>query len=419
MKKTIVIVAPVQSRSGYGTHARMICRALVKLQDKYDIKILPTRWGTTPLTANVDDLRSFFHFGQLTSQPDVFIVVSIPSEMQRVGKFNILITAGTESSVCNLKFVEGCNKADLVITPSEFTKTVLKETIIEKKNQQGQTVETIKVDKPFEVLFEGIDFDTFNKNPTKDFNLNDVKEEFCFLYVGAWLGGQLGEDRKNVGALIRIFYDVFKRKGGTNRPALILKTNGAGFSEVEKADILDKISIIGESVGVQGPLPSVYLINGDLTDVEMNALYNHPKVKAMISLQHAEGYGLPLAEFTVTGKPVITSNYSGPVDFLSKDHGAILLPGQLTKIHDSAANEWIVQGADWFTPNYAFAGQVMNDMFTNYDKYLEKSRKHSKYTKDNFSFDKMTEKLDEILSRYLVESPTSFKINLPKLKKVE
>ena len=61
----------------------------------------------------------------------------------------------------------------------------------------------------------------------------------------------------------------------------------------------------------------------------------------------------------------------------------------------------------------------MNDMFTNYDKYLEKSRKHSKYTKDNFSFDKMTEKLDEILSRYLVESPTSFKINLPKLKKVE
>jgi glycosyltransferase involved in cell wall biosynthesis len=418
MKKTIVIAAPVTTRSGYGTHARMICRALLKLQDKYELKILPTRWGSTPLSADVSDLQPYFHLGQLTQQPDIFIVVSIPSEMQRVGKFNILITAGTESSVCNLKFVEGCNKADLIITPSEFTKTVLKETVIEKKNQQNQVVETIKVDRPLEVLFEGVDTNVFNKNDTKPFDLKQVKEDFCFLFVGSWLGGVLGEDRKNVGALVKVFYDTFKRKGGTNRPALILKTNGAGFSEVEYADIVGKLKMIGDSIDGSGLLPSVYVINGDLTDNEMNDLYNHPKVKAMISLTHAEGYGLPLSEFTTTGKPVITCNYSGPVDFLSKDHGAVLLPGSITKIHDSAANEWIVKGSDWFTPNYAFTSQIMNDVYERYDKYLEKSRKHVKYTKDNFSFDKMVEKFDEILTKYVPEKPQTIKLNLPKLQKV-
>ena len=63
-------------------------------------------------------------------------------------------------------------------------------------------------------------------------------------------------------------------------------------------------------------LPNVYLLHGDLLAEEMNYLYNHPKVKCFISLTHGEGYGRPLQEATMTGLPVIASNWSGHLDFL-------------------------------------------------------------------------------------------------------
>ena len=40
--------------------------------------------------------------------------------------------------------------------------------------------------------------------------LDEIKESFCFLFVGHWLQGGIGEDRKNVGLMIRLFLETFK-----------------------------------------------------------------------------------------------------------------------------------------------------------------------------------------------------------------
>jgi hypothetical protein len=37
----------------------------------------------------------------------------------------------------------------------------------------------------------------------------------------------------------------------------------------------------------------------------MNELYNHSKVKAMVSLTKGEGFGRPLLEFSLTKKPLL------------------------------------------------------------------------------------------------------------------
>ena len=59
----------------------------------------------------------------------------------------------------------------------------------------------------------------------------------------------------------------------------------------------------------------------------------------------------------------------------------------------------------------------MKDVFKHYKKYLEKSRKQTQYLKDNWSFDKMTEKLSSLLPKTQMQ-PQVQQLKLPKLKKL-
>ena len=431
MKKPILfIAAPYRTRSGYGQHSRMILKAIFnipEIHENYDIRLMSMKWGTTPLSALPDDdfgnIIKNYEVTNLNEVPDVSIQISIPSEFQRIGKKSFGITAGTEVTISPMSFIEGINRVDMVMVPSQFTKDVLIGTKYDKKDPSGRIEHTIQVDKPIEILFEGLDLEIFNKkNYVKDSpivkQLDEIKEPFAYLCCGMWTQGELGQDRKDVGSVIKVFYDSFKNK--KNRPALVLKVSGAGFSYPERDQIIEKINDIQEIVrseGFNGKLPNVYLINGDLSDSEMNTLYNHPKIKALVSFTKGEGYGLPLLEFTTTGKPIICSGYSGQMDFLNPDF-TCLLPGQLTPIHKSASNEWLPKEGQWFTVNYAYASQVMKDVFENYDKHLERSRKMVKYTKDNFSLEMMRVKFLDIWNKYVTPEPKRIQLNLPQLKKI-
>jgi len=59
----------------------------------------------------------------------------------------------------------------------------------------------------------------------------------------------------------------------------------------------------------------------------------------------------------------------------------------------------------------------MKDVFKNYKQYWEKSRKQTQYIKDNWTFDKMTERLTNILPK-VEPAPQTQQLQLPKLKKV-
>ena len=140
---------------------------------------------------------------------------------------------------------------------------------------------------------------------------------------------------------------------------------------------------------------------------------------AHISLTHGEGFGRPLLEACQSGKPVIASGWSGQVDFLHKNY-AVLLGGSLTKVpKNSFPNEMLFEESKWFTVNYQQVSQVMVDVFKNYSKYLVKSKQLQMYTKGNFSFEKMKEKLDNIVSNILDDVPKAVSLKLPNLKKAE
>ena len=424
-KNTCVIYAPVDTLSGYGARARDTVKSIIELKkDEWDIKIISCGWGNTPVGFIEENPE--WHFlnpyilpaPQLPAQPDIFMWITIPTEFQKVGKYNIGITAGLETDIVPGDWVEGVNRMDLVLVSSEHSKKAFLESKYQRINNQTKQVEgTIEVTTPIEVIFEGFDTNIYKHldKPNKEIGaLNTIPEDFCYLFVGHWLQGDLGEDRKNVGMLIKAFFEVFK--GKKNKPALVLKTSIVGPSYMDRDEILKRIQQIRNTVNSKD-LPNIYLLHGEFTDAEMNEIYNHPKVKAMVSLTKGEGFGRPLLEFTQSKKPILTTNWSGHLDFLNTGF-TTLIPGILTNVHQSAANQWLMKEAKWFSPDTGRVGHYLKDMFENYKEYVDGGKRQAYHSKQNFTFEKMTEKMAEYLKR-IPEFPKQVQLKLPQLKKIE
>jgi glycosyltransferase involved in cell wall biosynthesis len=417
-KPFLLFRGPVQTRSGYGAHSRDLLQALYEM-NTYDIKIDSCGWGSTPMTALEKD--NVFHkwiesniISSLTTQPDVYVQVTVPNEFQRVGKINIGITAGIETTVAPKSWVDGCNKMDMIIATSQFSSEVLMSTVYnETDNVTGKLIKQHKIEKPIKVLFEGVHPGTFN-NEYSDIDLN-INEDFAFLFVGHWLKGNLGQDRKDVGMLIKCFVEAFKNE--EDKPALVLKTSSATFSIKQREDLAKKIK---ELVGDTETPPPIYLLFGELTDKEMNNLYNHSKIKAMVSLTKGEGFGRPLLEFTMTGKPVIASNWSGHKDFLPMDKG-IMIGGKLNEVDESAIDDFILKGSKWFTANYNEAAEVMKIVKNDYQKFLDRAENLRIENSTKFSFQRMVEEFEKLLPKTVSqeELPKQKPINLPKLNKIK
>jgi glycosyltransferase involved in cell wall biosynthesis len=424
MKPLFIISSPFDTFSGYGARSRDLIKAIIKT-DKYNVRLLSQRWGSTPFGFCQDNpewtslLDLVLPNNQIPKQPEIWAQVTIPSEFQPIGKYNIGFTAGVETTIAPADWLEGCNKMNLNIVSSEHSKNIFQQSQFEKRNKQTNALEgTIKLEKPIEVLFEGANTDVYKvleKNINKNIDLSYIKEDFAYLFLGHWINGDLGEDRKNVGLLIKAFYETFKNK--SKKPALILKTSQVGSSYVDREEILKKIKLIKKTVNSTN-LPNVYLLHGDFTDEEINELYNNSKVKAMISLTKGEGFGRPLLEFTLTKKPLITTAWSGHIDFLNPEFTS-LMGGQLTNVHQSAANQWLLPESQWFSADHGQIGHFLKDVFENYKNYIDKAKRQAYKSKNEFSWNKMLEKLDSLLTQYIPEFPQEVGLKLPKLKKIK
>jgi glycosyltransferase involved in cell wall biosynthesis len=423
MKQTFVISAPVDTYSGYGARARDFVKSIIE-QDKYEVKILSQRWGNTRKGFLTDHTEWSFitpHITpRLTAKPDIWCQVTVPNEFQQVGRYNMGLTAGIETTACAPQWIEGCNRMDLVLTSSEHSKYVFENTKYETKHPQTGQVNKIELTTPVEVLFEGVNLDVYKtlKTPMTNDSLfksiDSIDEKFAYLFVGHWLQGELGHDRKNVGLMLRIFYETFKNK--TNAPALILKTSCGRGSNMDRKEVMRRINLVKDSVPVVDgdKLPNVYLIHGDLSDEEMNELYNHSKVKAMVSCTKGEGFGRPLLEFAMVGKPIIASGWSGQIDFLDKNN-SILIGGKLNEIHTSAIQkDLLIEGSKWFDIDQGQFHFALQTVKKDYKDWNKKSKIQAKKLRSKFSYNKMNDRIEEIITDN-VRLPELVSLNLPKI----
>lgn len=439
-KPILLLSAPVFNRSGYGDLSTEIARSLIR-QDKYDLRLIIQRWGQCQKKHFAEELVNPIDkelFGKilkkpLENQPDIFMQITIPNEFlmvkpptehtppqyQRVGKFNIGVTAGIETDVANPDFIEGLNRMDLNIVTSKFVKDVFENTRIPVKMQDGSEA-VLGCSRPIEVCFWGADTNIFKKTDehvqSVDEEMDKIPEDFAFLFVGQWTSLANYNDRKDISNLVKTFTKAFIDED--KKPCLILKTNGINFSVTDRYKMLQLIHAVQSEFGTKS-LPNVYLMHGELNEVELNALFNHPKVKCHISFTHGEGFGHPLLLQTLSGKPLLVSDWSGHKDFLNERYTSFL-PGTLDRVPDLARTPWTNPNSRWFNVSYSLAEEKMQNMYTYYpnEKIMKKAESLRKENMEKFSIDAMDKRLWSILESNIPSFDKMKDFVLPELKPI-
>jgi len=415
-KPTFYISAPFDTYSGYGARSRDVIKSIIK-SDKYEVKLLSQRWGNTPWEFINDHkeewgfLLDHLHSPESEkSQPDIWMQITVPNEFQAVGKYNIGMTAGMETTVVDATWVEGVNRMDINFVSSEHSKRSFLNSKFQKQ-ENGKVIGNIEVQKPIEVLFEGADLNIYKPVKSK-FDLSSIPESFCYLFVGHWMQGNLGEDRKNVGLTIKSFLETFKNT--PNPPALVMKVSGSGASYMDKKMLLQRYYQIRKTVKGKS-LPNVYMIHGEFTNEEMNEIYNHSKIKAMVSLTKGEGFGRPLLEFSLTKKPIMVSGWSGHMDFINPEF-SLTIGGTLNKVDKSAVvPNMILPESEWFSPKPADIGNGYKSILKNYKKHLELAKRQAHHSKTNFSWKAMDVLLSSHLDKNIPKFAKQVTLNLPNL----
>jgi len=431
MKNTFVISCPIDTYSGYGARSRDLVKSIIEL-NKYDVKIMSQRWGATPFGFIEDNPEWAFlqdHLlkdNNIQSKPDIWAQITVPNEFSPVGNYNIGITAGIETTMCSAPWIEGMNRMDINLVSTQHSKDVFVNTKFDQMDKKtNKKINTLTITKPIEVLLEGANLDVYKPLKQKEIknlelfkDIDSIPEDFSFLVVGHWMQGVFGEDRKNIGLTLKSFYETFKNK--KKKPALIIKTSTVSSSHMDRREIMKRIASIRNVCN--GNLPNVYLLHGNFSNEEMNELYNHPKVKAMVSHTKGEGFGRPLLEFSLSNKPIICSGWSGQIDFLKNDRSC-LIGGKLTKVHPSAVVDGVIlPEAQWFAPDPNHIHNSYKELYSNYKPWAVKGKKQGYYSRTYFAFENMKAKIGEILESNInlpVQIPVQLpKLNLPKLKKV-
>lgn len=346
--KRLQFIGPCLTASGYGVHARQILQALVDSGD-FDISVESIRWGETPFIAgpDVEWIRNLATRPQHQS-PDVSVQVTIPNEFRRLAPLTIGVTAGIEVDRVSPQWIAKCNQeVDAIVVPSEHSRASF---MVEYQGSKG---ERLHLEKPIVVIPEGVDTEVYCPSPLVS-SPSPILDGLGvpgknFVFTGLGLDKSAGRDRKNVSRLIEYFCRAFP---GSQGVGLVLKVSIVNGSTVDFELVKRRIAEIKRGVGC-GEFPRIFVVHGRLSERDMAGIYCDPRVIAAVSLTHGEGFGLPLIEAAACGLPVMATDWSGHLDFLSKDGRRLFVPFEFDMVPIPQECVWegvLEAGTSWADP---------------------------------------------------------------------
>jgi len=392
MKRCLLAGVPLVN-AGYGLHSRQI---LFALSQKFDTACQARGWGECSWIYNetaekrfiISAIQKYQFWQQSRLTPDFSVQISVPNEfMNNMAPRNIGVTAGIETDRVKPEWILKCNEMNLVIVPSTFVKDTF-----EKTTYQSQDGGVLKLTTPIEVVPESADTSIFNETETADLDIDDMKTSFNFLTVGQWGIGDA--DRKNITLLIKTFKETFKEHRDKEKIGLVLRVNSIAGSLIDEDYTLKKIkSIINE----YPEFPKIYLIHGFMSNEELARLYKDSRVKALISITHGEGYGLPLLEAAACNLPVIATAWSGHCDFLNKGKW-IRLPYELKDI--GFQNDLFQPGSRWAFVDIEETKRHMKKIYERWDVPKSWAIELGKKIREEYSIKKIEDQYFEVMKKY-------------------
>jgi len=310
MRKKILVKGPVLSRSGYGEQSRFALRALRSREDLFEIYIVNIPWGKTGMVAEATEEQTWIKdcllktalYTQQEGQFEMSLQITIPNEFQKIAPVNIGYTAGIETTKVSPEWIGKSNEmVDKIITISEHSKAGLQNTKYDIKDQHGNEHK----DWGLQVPVEAVNYPVREASP-EPLNI-DFTTDKNFLAVSQWA------PRKNMENTIKWFIETFK---DDETVGLVLKTNTAGDSIADRELTTKRLQTLLTACGEKKC--KVYLLHGEITSGQLTWLYRHPTMKALINIGHGEGFGLPLFEAAYNGLPLVTTTWSGQMDFICK-----------------------------------------------------------------------------------------------------
>jgi glycosyltransferase involved in cell wall biosynthesis len=403
MRKKILVTGPALTASGYGEQSRFALRALRSREDLFDIYLTPTTWGQCGWIHEDNEERKWLdstimktvQYTQLSNgqpQYDMSLQITIPNEWKKLAPVNIGYTAGIEVNKISPHWIQPSNQMDKIIVVSNFAKKGFENGVYTAQDQNGNQVPNFRVTTPIEVVNYSV-----RKGNAVEIDL-PITTDFNFLVVA-----QAGP-RKNFANTVKWFVEEFKNDENVG---LICKTHLGGASQIDREAITNNLQQI------VAPYPDrkckVYLLHGDMSESEMSALYTHPKIKALVSLSHGEGFGLPLFEAAGYGLPVITTEWSGHTDFMYcenkegkiKPHFA-RVDFTLQPVQPEAVWDGVIQkDAMWAFPIANSAKTQMRAVYKDHDRYRGQAKRLAVHIEKEFATDKINK---QFISHFTINS---------------
>ena len=382
----ILLRAPLLTSSGYGVHARQIFEAVESI-DGVELDVECLNWGKTPWLLNQETNegligRIMSHSRKIKPPYDLSIQVQLPDEWDSsFARKNIGVSAIVETDRCNPSWIESCNKMDLVVVPSEFTKGVIKKSGVVTTN--------------IEVVPEWFNQYIINDDLRLDKEI-DLKSEHNFLILGQLGAMNADDDRKNIYKTIKWVAENFKNRDDVG---IIIKTNMGKNTKIDKKltqNILNQMKNHFKDSKVK-----LYLIHGTMTDQEIAALYRHKKIKCLVSATRGEGYGLPLIEAAASGMPIIVTNWSGHLDFLQKIN-FLAVDYDLKEINESRVdNRIFFPGFRWAEPKEESFKKALSKLINDFETFKNLAENEKKVIIKEFSKENIINTYKELIKKCL------------------
>ncbi len=200
---------------------------------------------------------------------------------------------------------------------------------------------------------------------------------FIFLFVFDFLSYC---ERKNPIALIQSFKRAF---GLDDKVLLLIKcTNSKRYPAQNKA-MMKEVN-----------QPNIQVISKSFSYDQSKRLFN--ACDAYVSLHRSEGFGLTLAEAMALGKPVITTGYSGNMDFTNESN-SYLVKYKLVPILKTVGP--YEKGSVWAEPDIDHAAELMVQVRENYQQALRKAEIARREIREKYNAERIGGMVKERLTK--------------------